>query len=33
MAELRLDTAKNSVEESVAILSDYIAKNFAITPH
>jgi bifunctional enzyme CysN/CysC len=33
MAELRLDTAKHSVEESVAILSDYIAKNFAITAH
>jgi bifunctional enzyme CysN/CysC len=33
MAELRIDTTNHSVEDSVAILSDYIAKNFAITPH
>jgi bifunctional enzyme CysN/CysC len=29
--ELHLDTAKHSVEESVAILADYVSKKFALT--
>jgi bifunctional enzyme CysN/CysC len=29
--ELHLDTAKHSVEDSVAILADYISKKFALT--
>jgi bifunctional enzyme CysN/CysC len=31
--ELHLDTAKHSVEESVALLADYVSKKFALTSH
>jgi bifunctional enzyme CysN/CysC len=33
LPELRVDTATNSPEECLAILADYVSKNFAITTH
>jgi bifunctional enzyme CysN/CysC len=33
LPELRVDTASHSPEECLAILSDYVSRNFAITTH